>query len=129
MPLSDFGYYCLTIAFCSIIHEIGHAVASFKEGVHVYGVGLIIFLIIPVAFVKINSEELSSLHPKKQLRIFCAGIWHNIVLSSIAYIFLFCLPFLLSPFYDLGKGVFVLSVSEVKFLKIFLNMTCLKLLF
>lgn len=114
MPVSDIGYYFVTIGFCSIIHEIGHAVAAFKEGIHIFGVGLVIIFIIPVAFVKINSEEISALHPIRQLRIFCAGIWHNIVLSLLAYLFLLSLPFLLSSLYEVGRGVSVLNVHEVR---------------
>ncbi|KAK6640798.1 hypothetical protein RUM44_012495 [Polyplax serrata] len=112
LPLSDIGYYFVTIALCSMVHEIGHAMAAFKEGVHVFGVGLVIIFIVPVAFVKINSEEVAALHPLRQLRIFCAGIWHNVIVSLLAYIFLISYPFLLSPLYDLGRGVYVLNVKE-----------------
>ncbi|KAF5270143.1 hypothetical protein FQR65_LT17889 [Abscondita terminalis] len=38
LPLSELGFYSVTLIFCSIVHEIGHALAAVKEDVHLVNV-------------------------------------------------------------------------------------------
>lgn len=113
LPLSDVGYYILTLAVCSIVHELGHVLAAVREDVHISGVGLFAVLLVTASFAKINSEQLSMLHPRRQLRIFCAGIWHNIILALFAYFFLVMIPIFFYPVYEIGRGVSVQSIKEV----------------
>ena len=50
-----------------------------------------------------------------QLRIFCAGIWHNLLLVLAALAFLYFLPWLLIPMCrPLDNGVLVAHVAEVR---------------
>ena len=113
LPISDIGYYVVTLAVCSIVHELGHVIAAVREDVHISGVGLFMVLLVTAAFVKINSEQLSNIHSRRQLRIFCAGIWHNIILALLAYAFLVMIPIVFYPVYDIGRGVSVQSIKEV----------------
>ena len=77
------------------------------------GFGMFVFLIYPGAYVDLNSEDLSKCHPLKQLRIYCAGVWHNFILSLLACIFIFGLPLIMSPFYA-NNGAVVTYQSEVR---------------
>lgn len=85
----------------------------YREDVHIDGIGLTIVLIVPVVSVHLNTQQYDSLPPKRQLRITCAGIWHNFVLTIAAMFLLILLPFLLYPFFDIGTGVTVRNVHQV----------------
>lgn len=110
LPASELGYYSITLVICSIFHEIGHALASVKEDVHVLNVGINAIFILPVAYVNISSEKLNALNPWKALRILCAGIWHNIVSIIFAYLISCSLPYVFASVYYINNGV---SVTEV----------------
>lgn len=80
---------------------------------HIDGIGLTIVLIVPVVMVHLNTQQYDALPPKRQLRITCAGIWHNFVLTIAAMLLLILLPFLLYPFFDIGTGVVVKNIHQV----------------
>ncbi|XP_015428984.1 PREDICTED: membrane-bound transcription factor site-2 protease [Dufourea novaeangliae] len=110
MPLNEFGYYVVTLIFCFITHELGHALAAAREGVQLYGVGIVIAFIIPIAYVRISSEQFSSLPLTNQLRVNCAGIWHNVVLATVAATIFMFSTWLWAPLYLYGNGVYVKTV-------------------
>ncbi|XP_014240010.1 membrane-bound transcription factor site-2 protease [Cimex lectularius] len=109
LPSSDFGYYLLTLFISSMIHEMGHAMAAVREGIHLGGFGMTIFFVIPV--VMTHLENLDSLQPLKQLRVLCAGVWHNIFLALVAAVIATTLPWFFYPFFNFGTGVQVQSVK------------------
>ncbi len=112
LPWNDIAYYLLTLAVCGIFHEFGHALAASTEQVRVNGFGLFMLFLYPGAFVDLHSDHLSVISPKRQLRIYCAGVWHNVILVLLALLFLWCLPVLLATFYTSGVGLVVTSVPE-----------------
>ncbi|XP_063242597.1 membrane-bound transcription factor site-2 protease isoform X2 [Bacillus rossius redtenbacheri] len=112
LPMSDFSYYSLTLITCSAVHELGHAIAAVREDVHVAGLGVALVLVFPVAYVQLSGEQLRALPPRRQLRVTCAGVWHNVVLALVAALALLLLPLLLYPLYDTGSGVYVRHVQQ-----------------
>ena len=90
----------------------------FREQVRVNGFGLFIFGIYPGAFVDLYTDHLQVISPLRQLRIFCAGVWHNFVIVIVALLVLFSLPYTLMPFYTTGNSVLITSVKEVRSLQI-----------
>jgi len=111
MPLGELGYYFVTLLICSIIHEAGHAIAAVEADVRVLGFGIMVFFVLPAAHVDLPTDQLLALRKSRQLRVFAAGIWHNIVLAVVAYLVLFSAPSLFSPFFRHGTGVAVASVA------------------
>ncbi|XP_011497843.1 PREDICTED: membrane-bound transcription factor site-2 protease [Ceratosolen solmsi marchali] len=111
IPYNEIGYYILSLILCSIVHEFGHAMAAVREDVRLFGIGAIIFFIIPVAFIQISDEQLDLLPFKNRLRILCAGIWHNIVLAVLAITVLGSVTFFFSLFFIKNSGVFVKNIS------------------
>ena len=111
MPLEDLGYYFVTLLVCSVIHEAGHAVAAVHEDVRILSFGSLVFFVLPAAFVDLPTDQLLSLRPFQQLKVFTAGVWHNVVLAAMAYLLLFSIPTLSSPFYEHNKGVKVTWVK------------------
>ena len=80
------------------------------------GFGMFFLLMYPGAFVDLSSEHLQVVSPLRQLRIYCAGVWHNFVIVVVALIVLLSQPALLMPFYSTGQAVAITSVAEVKLL-------------
>lgn len=112
LPASEFGYYSVTLIFCSVVHEIGHALAAVKEDVHLVSVGVTVLFVIPVAYVNISSEKLSSLNAWRTLRILCAGVWHNLVVAAVAYSLYLVAPHIFSLLFYVGNGVHVNNVDS-----------------
>lgn len=67
--------------------------------------------VVPVAYVSLEQVEL--LAPTKQLRILCAGVWHNLVLSVVSALFVFMLPWILLPLYDWGNAIQIQHIEPV----------------
>ncbi|KAK3849413.1 hypothetical protein Pcinc_043834 [Petrolisthes cinctipes] len=112
IPVKEFPYYFLTILVASIIHEIGHAIAAVKEDVHVNGFGFLLLFILPGAYVDVPTEDIRALSPFRQLKILCAGVWHNVMLAVMALAFGLALPYLLYPLYIHGQGLTVMTLSQ-----------------
>jgi S2P endopeptidase len=89
--------------------------AAVRDDVRLFGIGAIIFFIVPVAFVQISDEQLDLLPIKNRLRILCAGIWHNVVLAILAIIALGLVTFFFSFFFIKNSGVFIKNISSVSY--------------
>lgn len=113
LPLNEIGYYAATLALCSVVHEFGHALAAAREDVQVFGMGLLVAFVIPVACAHINSEHMAALPVYNQLRILCAGVWHNIVLATVAAGTLIITTWMWAPLFMIGQGVSVKTIAPV----------------
>nr|XP_057916955.1 membrane-bound transcription factor site-2 protease-like [Doryrhamphus excisus] len=111
LPTSHLAYFFLALLLSGVIHELGHAVAAMREQVRVNGFGMFVFVVYPGAFVDLFTTHLNIVSPTQQLRIFCAGVWHNFVLCVAALAFLFLLPLFLFPLYTSGVGALVTEVA------------------
>ena len=112
LPWNDIAYYLFTLTVCGVFHEAGHALAASTEQVTVTGFGVFVLFLYPGAFVDLHSDHLSVISPKRQLRIYCAGVWHNTILVLCALGLLWCMPYILSPLYMSGIGAVVTSLPE-----------------
>lgn len=112
LPVSQLTYFFSAILISGVIHEVGHGVAAIREQVRFNGFGIFIFIVYPGAFVDLFTTHLQLISPVQQLRIFCAGVWHNFVLGVVSFMVLFLLPAFLFPFYYTGVGAFVTEVTE-----------------
>ncbi|KAI9304825.1 hypothetical protein BJ944DRAFT_162883 [Cunninghamella echinulata] len=86
--MSHIGYYLTSLLICGVFHEAGHAIASFTERVPIQSCGIFIYYIYPGAFVNISDQYLQLLSPFRQLKVICAGVWHNLVLYLFTLILL-----------------------------------------
>ena len=75
-------------------------------------------VIYPGAYVDLYTEHLSVISPFRQLRIYCAGVWHNCILAIVALGFLWFLPSLLSFGYVVNRGAVILELSKVHYMYI-----------
>ena len=79
----------------------------------VSGFGIFVLGVYPGAFVDLFTEHLQAISPLRQLRIYCAGVWHNFIIVLVAIGVLLILPWLLLPVYELGAAVVITGVVEV----------------
>lgn len=112
LPWNQIVYYFMTLLICGVFHEMGHALAAVTEQVRINGFGLFVLFLYPGAFVDLHSDHLTLISPLRQLRIYCAGVWHNIILVGVAGLSLLSFPYLLVPFYTTGHGAVVTSVTR-----------------
>jgi hypothetical protein len=78
-----------------IVHELGHAAAASMERLQIQGCGIFFLFLFPGAYVRIE-ESIQYLPMYPQLRVYSAGVWHNIVMAMICVVSLLSLPHLLS---------------------------------
>ncbi|KAM0871241.1 hypothetical protein ACQ4PT_039518 [Festuca glaucescens] len=98
----------LSIAF----HEFGHAIAAASEGVQMEYVAIFIAVVFPGALVALNYDLLENLSLFSMLRIYCAGIWHNVMLCAACVLMTLLLPVVLYPLYTSGDGLTVMGVPQ-----------------
>lgn len=110
VPLVDMLYIVLAILVSAVVHELGHGFAACVQEAKVSSVGAFLAFVFPGAYVKIAGVK--SLSPMRQLRVYCAGAWHNIVLSIACLLFLWLLPSMLFPLYVRGQGALIVSVQS-----------------
>uniref|UniRef100_A0A3Q3W0C1 Membrane-bound transcription factor site-2 protease n=1 Tax=Mola mola TaxID=94237 RepID=A0A3Q3W0C1_MOLML len=112
LPTSQLAYFFIALLLSGVVHELGHAVAALREQVRVNGFGMFVFVVYPGAYVDLFTTHLNLISPTQQLRIFCAGVWHNFVLCVAALAFLFLLPVFLFPVYSTGAGAVITEVVQ-----------------
>lgn len=65
-----------------------------------------------MAYTEIDTDALMhSTRVWKKLKVFCAGIWNNILLAGAAYILLLLSPILLTPFYHINSSVIITHIA------------------
>ncbi|XP_078153108.1 membrane-bound transcription factor site-2 protease homolog [Carex rostrata] len=87
-------------------------VLSTCEGLQIEYIAIFLAVLFPAALVALNQISLENLCPFASLRIYCAGIWHNIVLYLGCALTMLSLPLLLYPLYTHGEGLVVLNVPK-----------------
>ena len=77
------------------------------------GFGWFILPIFCGAYVELQTDHLQVISAFRQLRIYCAGVWHNCISALIAAGLYFLLPFVYLLFYSTEGGVIVSDVYKV----------------
>jgi hypothetical protein len=89
------GALLLTLAF----HELGHGIAAATERVKTEGVGVFVAFVVPGAFVRLEEGLLPQLPTRAQLKVYCAGAWHNLILAAFCVAATAGMPLALFPLY------------------------------
>ena len=79
-----FFYGLIALATVLIVHEFSHGVQSVGEKISIKSIGLLLFAIIPGAFVEPDEDELKAAKRFSRLRVYAAGSVANITLAVIA---------------------------------------------
>ena len=86
-----FWYWIISVFIVLAAHEPMHALIARAERVEVKSFGLLVFLILPGAFVEPNERQLKRLETMGKLRVFAAGSFGNLLIAL--FIFLLLLAF------------------------------------
>uniref|UniRef100_A0A7E4W2P6 Membrane-bound transcription factor site-2 protease n=1 Tax=Panagrellus redivivus TaxID=6233 RepID=A0A7E4W2P6_PANRE len=112
IPMEHLPLFMSVLIIAGIIHEIGHAFAAASSNVRVTGFGIFLYGIYPGAFTEIDTGELERATPAQKLRIYSAGIWHNLILALLGYIFYLLVPTMCLLLFKTGAGVLVTDISS-----------------
>ena len=80
------GYGLIGLATVLIVHEFSHGILAVSEKISIKSIGLLLFAIIPGAFVEPDEEELKAASKLSQLRVYAAGSIANMSLAAIALV-------------------------------------------
>lgn len=88
VPLEQVPYLLIALFLSAAVHELGHAIAANAEKCACEETGLwITYLGLPTAYVVIHQQDLESKTSfLGKLKIYCAGIWHNVLLCALVMI-------------------------------------------
>ncbi len=89
------GYGLIALATVLIIHEFAHGILARAEGIKIKSIGLLLFAVLPGAFVEPDEEQVAKANKLTKLRIYVAGSIANLTLAGIA----FAIVFLISSFF------------------------------
>ena len=82
------GYGLIALATVLVVHEFSHGIQSVGEKISIKSIGLLLFAIIPGAFVEPDEDELKAAKRTSRLRVYAAGSIANITLAVIALVLL-----------------------------------------
>ncbi|KAK0417761.1 hypothetical protein QR680_013194 [Steinernema hermaphroditum] len=111
IPWSHMPVFVAVLVVAGVVHELGHAMAAVGANVAVNGFGVFLFAVYPGAFTEIDTEGLNRSSTMQKLRIYGAGIWHNLVFALLGYLLLVSTPTVLFPLFTSGNGVTVTGVN------------------
>jgi membrane-associated protease RseP (regulator of RpoE activity) len=79
-----FFYGLIALATVLIVHEFSHGIQAVGEKIPIKSIGLLLFIILPGAFVEPDEDELKKAKKPSRLRVYAAGSIANITLAVIA---------------------------------------------
>lgn len=74
----------IALATVLIVHEFSHGIQAVCEKIPIKSIGLLLFIILPGAFVEPDEDELKKASKVSRLRVYGAGSMANITLALIA---------------------------------------------
>ena len=83
-----FVYGLIALATVLVVHEFSHGIQAIGEKIPIKSIGLLLFAIIPGAFVEPDEEKLKKAKRSSKLRVYAAGSIANVTLALIALILL-----------------------------------------
>lgn len=95
-----FVYGLLALATVLVVHEFSHGIQSVGEKISIKSIGLLLFAIIPGAFVEPDEDELKNAKRSSRLRVYAAGSIANITLAAIAMILMSLVAMGIPAYFD-----------------------------
>lgn len=87
-PTLSFWHWILAIFFVAIIHEFSHGVVARSFSLPIKSSGFVFFGPLLGAFVEPDEKELEKVSFQKQLSVFAAGPFSNLVAGGLVFLFL-----------------------------------------
>jgi len=107
-----FWYWIIGVFIVMFAHEPMHALLVRAEKVNIKSFGVLIFFILPGAFVDPDEKQIKKLSTIKQLRIFAAGSFGNIIVAGIFLLLIFGYNFLIDSMMATEGVVFEKNIAN-----------------
>ena len=95
-----FVYGLIALATVLVVHEFSHGVQAIGEKISIKSIGLLLFAIIPGAFVEPDEDELKNAKRTSRLRVYAAGSIANITLAIIAMLLVSLIAMGIPTYFD-----------------------------
>jgi len=105
-------YLFLALAVTVTAHELAHGLAAESEEIPVKSSGVLLFILIPGAFVELDEERMKKQDVVKRLKIFSAGSMANLIIAILFLILLINFELMILPLYAAPAGVLITDVVE-----------------
>lgn len=102
----------IALATVLIVHEFSHGILARVEKISLKSIGLLLFAILPGAFVEPDDEELNELSRPAKMRIYVAGSMANLTLAAIALAFMLIISSFIMPVVFEEDGVEISRLTE-----------------
>ena len=102
----------IALATVLIVHEFSHGILARVEKISLKSIGLLLFAILPGAFVEPDEEELNELSRPAKMRIYVAGSMANLTLAAIALIIMMLISSFVMPVVFEEDGVQISRLTE-----------------
>lgn len=102
----------IAIATVLIVHEFSHGILARVEKINLKSIGLLLFAILPGAFVEPDEEELNELDRPARMRIYVAGSMANLTLAAIALVLMLLISSFVIPAVFQEDGVQITRLTE-----------------
>ena len=79
-----FWYSLIGLIILIFVHELAHGIIARLEKIKLKSVGLGLFLVLPLAFVEPDEEELKAARRSSRLKLYAAGSFANFIVYLIA---------------------------------------------
>ena len=77
-------YGLIALATVLVVHEFSHGIQAVCEKIPIKSIGLLLFIILPGAFVEPDEDKLKEAKKTSRLRVYAAGSIANVTLAVIA---------------------------------------------
>jgi membrane-associated protease RseP (regulator of RpoE activity) len=95
--LVPFWYWIIAIGLLVIVHEGLHGIMSAAQYVKLKSMGWGVLLVIPMAFVEPDEEQLKKKSAWTQLRVFAAGSFANFMLAGVCIALIISMSWMFYP--------------------------------
>ncbi|MCX6821843.1 MAG: site-2 protease family protein, partial [Candidatus Aenigmarchaeota archaeon] len=107
-----FWYWILGIFVVLFAHEPMHALLARAENVKIKSFGLLLFFILPGAFVDPDEKQIKKLSTLKKLRIYAAGSFGNLIAAGVFLLLIISYNFLIDSLMSTEGVVFEKTIEK-----------------
>jgi membrane-associated protease RseP (regulator of RpoE activity) len=111
-PVLSFWHWIITIFAVALLHEFSHGVIARLFNVQIKSSGFAFLGPLLAAFVEPEEEQLEKKSVMRQLKVFCAGPFSNLLFGVIVLLFLFLVFVPLTSNFYTTEGIIVSGVME-----------------
>lgn len=107
-----FAYGIIGLATVIIVHEFAHGILARTEKIKIKSIGLLLFAVLPGAFVEQDEEDMEKSSKIAKMRVYAAGSIANICLFAVAFLIMTSISTFIIPDAFNENGVQIQKIIE-----------------